>query len=353
MDYSGMKGHGGNIYDFTRPDDIIDFSSNINQYGPPKHALEAAADALSLVRRYPDTNQREVREAFSGWLGRPPGEIVFAGGASDLFSAIMTALRPRRVMVIQPTFADYAICARRCDIPVVPVPTSPHDNFAFPMEEIEKNFMDGDLFIACQPNNPTGRAWTEAELRSVVGLAQSRGGWLLADECFLNLTYPKAFSCLPFMGGVIVVRAITKDFSAPGLRVGFAISDAGTIKKIREALQPWPLNCVGEAFAVACASSPEPFLEESAQKIASERARLVRGLKTLGYRPYNSSVNFILAESRRVSANELYERLQAKRLLIRRCANFPGLDDSFFRIAVRLPEDNDALLCALADMRPI
>jgi threonine-phosphate decarboxylase len=346
-----MSGHGGNIYDSGAPGDIIDFSSNINQYGPPEFALEAARDALAQMRRYPDTGQREVREAFSGWLGCAPEGMVFGNGASELISAAIEALRPRRVITADPAFADYAECALRHGVPAVGILTSPDDNFAFPMKEIEENFQEGALFVACQPNNPTGRAWTEGELRALIELTRSRGGWLMADECFLNLTFPKVFSCLPFAGGgVIVIRAITKDFSAPGLRVGYAVSDAETARRIRAALQPWPLNCAGEAFAIACAGNPEPFLGDSARKIASERARLMKGLKTLGYVPYPSSANFILAKSPFIPASKLYERLLGRRLLIRRCANFQGLDDSFFRIAVRGAGDNDELLCALSEI---
>jgi threonine-phosphate decarboxylase len=340
--------HGGNIYDFDSPGEMIDFSSNINPYGPPAHAIEAAKDAISLIRKYPDTSQRAVRTAFSVWLGVSPEEIVFGNGASELLSAAVEALRPRRVITTEPAFVDYTECARRHGVPAVGIPMSAAENFAFPLDGIEKIFSEGDLLIACQPNNPTGRAWTEEELRRLMETARLRSGWLLVDECFVNLTHPRAFSCVPYAGGgVIVLRAVTKDFSAPGLRIGFAISDAPTVGRLRGAMQPWPLNCVGEAFAVACASCPEPFLSESAQKIAPERARLTAGLETLGYRPYNSTVNFILVESR-TPASSLYERLQKKRILIRRCSNFQGLDDFYFRIAVRDAPDNDALLEALS-----
>jgi threonine-phosphate decarboxylase len=187
---------------------------------------------------------------------------------------------------------------------------------------------------------------------ALLEIAESKEGWVIADECFINLTYPRAFSCLPFIGGgrVIVLRAITKDFSAPGLRVGFAAASPDMTRLIRDKIQSWPINCVGESFAVACASRPEPFLSDSAKKISVERARLIRGLKTLGYYPYPSSVNFILAKSGRLSANGLYDKLKRKSFLVRRCSNFEGLDDWHFRIAVRGTEDNDAFLCALAEI---
>jgi threonine-phosphate decarboxylase len=344
--------HGGNIYDFDSPGEIIDFSSNINQYGPPPFALNAARTALSSICKYPDTNQTAVRSAFSGWLGVAPDELVFGNGASDLISGVIKALGPRRVVTVAPTFADYAECARQQGVDVLEIRTFSQEGFAFPVGDKEDIFCEEDLFIACQPNNPTGRAWTGGELLSLLDVLRAKGGWLMVDECFVNLTSPSVFTCIPFVkeGGVIVLRAITKDFSAPGLRVGFAVTDAVTARRVRGALQSWPLNCVGEAFAIACASNPEPFLSDSVKKMAVERARLICGLKTLDYAPYDSVVNFILATSPGMPVSELYERLHSKRILIRRCANFSGLDDSYFRIAVRDTADNDAFLCALAQI---
>jgi threonine-phosphate decarboxylase len=346
-----MNPHGGNIYDFASCCDIVDFSSNINPYGPPAWAMSAAESSLSFVSRYPDVNQIEIRDAFSNWLGVARDSLVFGNGASELIRAVIHAIRPTRVITVEPTFADYAECAARLGVRTVGIRTFHAENFAFPMGEIKNIFSEGDMFVACQPNNPTGRVWSEDELRELLEFAESRGGWVMADECFLNLTHPRVFSCIPFANRrAIVLRAITKDFSAPGLRIGFAIAEPSIARRVRDKMQAWPLNCVGEAYAIACASSPEPFLSDSAKKIAVERARIVRGLASLGHHPYQSSVNFMLVRSARLPASKLYEALLDKNILIRRCANFPGLDDRHFRIAVRKPEDNDAFLCALADL---
>ncbi|MDR3255763.1 MAG: aminotransferase class I/II-fold pyridoxal phosphate-dependent enzyme [Synergistaceae bacterium] len=346
-----MSAHGGNIYDFAAPDEIVDFSSNINPYGPPACGMDAAKAALGLISRYTDAGQTAIKNVFSNWLEVDPDRFVFGNGASELISAVIAALRPSRLVTVAPTFADYAKSARRLDVPVAEIGTHAVDGFAFPLSEIEETLSGGDLFIACQPNNPTGRAWTEGELRALSAVCASRGGWLMVDECFMNLTHPRAFSCLSLTDErALVLRAITKEFSAPGLRVGFVISEPGTALQIRDAIQSWPLNCVGEAFAIACASNPEPFLSDSAKKISVERARLTKGLKILGYRPYPAAANFILAQSAKRPASLLYERLHGKKILIRRCANFSGLDDWHFRIAVHDTADNDAFLCALASI---
>lgn len=345
-----MSLHGGDIYDYDFPGGILDFSSNINPYGPPEYALAAAREALGSIAKYPDAKGTSIREAFGAWLDVSPESLVFGNGASELIAAVFAALRPRRILVVSPTFAEYAVCAERLRIDVVGLATDERDGFAFPMERIDAVFSRGDMLVACQPNNPTGRAWSGAELKALSRLCEARDGWLMADECFINLTEPAAASCLAMTPGgrVLVLRAITKDFSAPGLRVGFLVAERGVVSAIRDELQPWPLNCVGEAFAIACARNPEPFLTESRGKISCERTRLMEGLVKMGYGPFPAAANYLLVKSPRMRGTELRSELLKHGVLIRRCENFPSLDDSFFRIAVRGKADNEKLLFALA-----
>jgi threonine-phosphate decarboxylase len=344
-----MSGHGGNIYDFASPGEIIDFSSNINPYGPPSFALEAAMAAMSLIDKYPDPAQDAIRSAFGEWLGADPGKFVFGNGASELISAVCRALAPKRVILTAPTFSDYAASAGMSGIPVMEIPSDAGDGFAFHVEGIKKIFESGDLLIICNPNNPTGRVWERGEILALAGLSRERGGAMMIDECFINLTFPRAWSALSLTDrdNVIVLRALTKDFSAPGLRVGFAVAEKNIISRVRSHMQTWPLNCAGEAFAVACAKNPEPFLAESAAKISIERARLESGLRECGYEVIPSRVNFILARSR-ADAETLYSELLKHSILIRRCANFPSLGRNYFRVAVKGGPDNDKLLSALA-----
>jgi len=347
-----MSLHGGNIYDFKRGQEceILDFSSNINPLGPPPEALAAARNALSLINRYPDAKQARIREAFAKWLDVGAESLVFGNGASELIPAVYRALGAKRVLVVSPTFAEYEVCAARLGIEVVRFKTEPGNNFAFPMDEINSAFSSGDLLISCQPNNPTGRAWGAGECAALVDLAAERGGWLMADECFINLADPSCPSLLPALsrGRVVVLRAVTKDFSAPGLRIGFTASPPCIAARIRDELQPWPLNCVGEEFAIACARHNTPFLPLSRAYISAERERLTEGIARHGYEPFPSAANFILVRSMERSGEAIQTALLQHRILIRRCFNFIALDDFYFRVAVRNKKDNDKLLHAVA-----
>ena len=352
MSDSGMdREHGGNIYDFPSSE-LLDFSSNINPDGPPEFALAAAVDALRHVSIYPDARQTAVREAFSRWLGVPSDGFVFGNGASELIRAVIAALKPARILVTLPTFSEYESCALSLGIPVKGVPSDAANGFAYNVERIGKIFSKGDLLVICQPNNPTGVGWKEDELRELARICSTSGGYILADECFINLAHPPLPSCINMTdeGHVIVLRALTKDFAAPGLRVGFIAAGEGIAHIVREQIPPWPLNCIGEAFAIACAKNPEPYLRNSAIKIATLRDTLSSGIVTLGFSPNPSAANFLLVQSVDVSADDLHALLLRRSILIRKCANFPPLDDSYFRVAVRSAEDNAALLSGLASI---
>ena len=342
-----MKVHGGNIYDFLKSEDIIDFSSNINPYGPPEFALKAAVDAMSIVNRYPDTEQRALKSSFASWLNVPSESLVFGNGASELVTALLSHIKPSRVLTVAPTFLGYAASASILEIPMVEIPLN--SDFSYPLREIRETFREGDLFIACQPNNPTGRAWETDELKELCSIC-CKSGWLVVDECFVNLSHPKISSSLSALKSdkVITLRAITKDFSAPGLRIGFIIAENSTAECIRAKLQAWPVNSIGEAFAVACAENPEPFLGDSAKLIAAERDYLFDGLESMGFEPFRSAANYILVRSRKLDVKELHNKLLKRLLLIRMCGNFGNLNDSYFRVAVRSRVDNDKLLSAIA-----
>ena len=341
--------HGGNIFDFPSRE-LLDFSSNINPAGPPEYAMIAASDALRYVSRYPDARQSEIREAFSRWLRVSSGDLVFGNGASELIRAVIAALKPARILVTLPTFSEYESCAMSLGIPIKGVLSDAANDFAFDIEGIRKIFSRRDLLMICQPNNPTSTAWTEDELRELAGLCSASGGYMMSDECFINLAHPPLPSCMGMTGEgrVIVLRALTKDFAAPGLRVGFIAARADIASAVREQIQPWPLNCVGEAFAIACAKNPEPYLRNSATKISALKDELSSGIAALGFSPNPSTANFILVRSGDVNADDLYEILLGRSILIRKCANFPTLDDRYFRVAVRNAEDNAALLSGLA-----
>ncbi|MCX7829054.1 MAG: histidinol-phosphate aminotransferase family protein [Thermanaerothrix sp.] len=332
---------------------VLDFSSNVNPYGPPKGALRAARLALKRANLYPDPDHTALREAFAKWLAVKPEMTCFGNGASELIGAVMMALRPKRMVTFSPTFGEYGAWASRLGIPVLEIPMRA-PCFEPPLEDLDRRLEKGDLLVICQPNNPTGRAYSDLELKAITRACHDAGAYLLADECFINLTYPPSRSIIDngsIPAGSIALRAFTKDFSAPGLRVGAAVTTPETVGIVRRALQPWPLNCAGEAFATWCSLNPEPFLQESREKLAAEREYLTRSLRAMGFEPLNSSVNFILCTSP-WEAKDLLNQLKPMGILIRTCESF-GLGKHYVRIAVKDRKSNRTLIGAIGGQKNV
>lgn len=345
-----MTQHGGRIHDHHAPDKILDYSANINPYGPPKEALKAASRALfEGSRHYPDPDQRLLRTGLSEWLGFPDDHFAAGNGAGDLILRTLLALKPQRVLSVHPTFSEYADHARLLDIPYVSLPLETDKGFAYPVEALVAAIAPGDLVIVCQPNNPTGRPWERVELEALLDACRSGGATLMVDECFINLSWPEipSLAANPWPGNFIALRAFTKDFSAPGLRVGYLIASPGTASKVRETGQPWSLNVPGEAFAIWCCREGKRFLTQTRERLARQREKLTAGLADLGFNVSPGAANFLLARSP-LPGKVLQEGLLPRGILVRRCDNFPGLDDNFIRVAVRTGSENDRLLAALA-----
>ena len=110
-----MEEHGGNIYD---KDIRIDFSVNVNPFGMPAAVREAAARGVEESFRYPDPEQRKLRQAIASAFLIPLDQIVAGSGAAELIWGITAALQPKKALVCAPSFGEYerALAARGCQV---------------------------------------------------------------------------------------------------------------------------------------------------------------------------------------------------------------------------------------------
>ena len=129
--------------------------------------------------------------------------------------------------------------------------------------------------------------------------------------------------------------------------------------EVRKHLPEWNISAIAERIGIAAAKviSGTGYLEKSNAAIARERSYLEQGLRELGIKVYPSDTNYLLLRQTKElgdrppgSGSGLYDRLLEKGILVRRCANYSGLDESYIRIAVRRHEDNEKLLAALAEI---
>ncbi|WP_288966212.1 histidinol-phosphate transaminase [uncultured Porphyromonas sp.] len=336
--------HGGDRY--SRPI-RLDFSVNTNPYGPLPEVVEAALSSRGELDHYPDPYCRELVRAIARKEQLPEEYILCGNGAAELIDLYVRALRPRTALEAAPTFSEYrrSLTAAGCEVRDVVLTRES----GFVWEESVLDRLDKeqpDLLVLCNPNNPTGRLISPSLLDRILSLCDERGIAVLIDECFIDLADRRESrtSDLPRYSGLMILNAFTKSYSLAGLRLGYCMTtDSCLLTRMSRLSQPWNVSVPAQRAGVVAAGRSY-FLIKSRAKIREQRAALSAGLKDLGLEVLPSEVNFLLFRG----PVGLDKELERRGILIRNCANYHGLSDGWYRIAVRPEEENKVLLNTLS-----
>lgn len=348
--------HGGNIYGNEIE---YDFSVNLNPLGPPKSVQDALAAALNHVEEYPDPEYRELRRGLANYWQLAEEQLVLGNGASELIPGIIRTLSPKNCMVTAPCYSGYetALNAAAPSCRIYRIPLRAEDDFTLPeniCQEIAR--VKPNLLILTNPNNPNGKRISANRLREITDACRAAGTVLLVDECFLALSGGDEDSLIHCIRSeslpAVVLRAFTKTFAIPGVRLGYAVCSGFPAARIRRELPEWNLSVfaqyAGSAALEAAAGGTSGYLAASVEMIAREREFLSEELEKLGFRVFPSDANYILFQSR---DRELHRKLLEKGVLIRDCRDYHGLTAGFYRTAVRTHRENTVLLQCLRNIK--
>lgn len=347
--------HGGNLVWAAalagcRPEELLDFSANINPLGPPESAIATITAHLDALKAYPDPDYQQLRSALAHMHQVPPEWIIPGNGAAELLTWVACSLsRLEATYLITPAFADYWRALRAFKVKVLEMPLSIVDgqwskSWNFGTQTSEKGLLLNN------PHNPTGRLWTREEICSIL----DRFALVVVDEAFMDFLSPdQEQSLIPVVQDnphLVIVRSLTKFYSLPGLRLGYAIAHPDRLQQWRAWRDPWPVNTLAAAAGVACVQDRK-FQQQTWSWLPPTRADLLKGLGALpGLQVYKGAANFLLVESDYPSEQLQSALLLHCQLLIRDCLSFSELGDRYFRVAVRSAADNQRLLCGLADL---
>lgn len=338
--------HGGDIYGLNRIP--LDFSISLNPRGMPPEAAQAARESVALCGRYPDPKCRALTRAAARRDGVPEGWILWGNGASDLIQRMIFAIRPRKAIILAPTFSQYRSALELVGCRVTEHRLRREEGFAVTRRLMEDITPGTDLVLLCDPNNPTGRLMEEDVLLQTLERCRSVGALLAVDQCFLELTGadPRRLTGELAGGGLCLIRALTKSYAMAGLRLGYLLCADPDLSAAAAALAPpWPVSIPAQAAGEAALTRCPRWPEESLPLIQTGRDRLRAGLEGLGLWVCPSQANYILFHGP-TGLGEIL--LRQDNILLRACANFSGLGPDWYRAAVRKPEENELLLAALA-----
>lgn len=342
MDHS----HGGNWLDYEQQyqHKPLDYSANINPYGLPKSVQDALIQAVNGVDRYPDPSCRRLCAALGKQHHVPSSWILCGNGAADLIFRMILAIKPRQALITAPTFSEYEKALRIVDASITYYSLSKDQQFLLDDSFLEAITPKLDLVILCNPNNPTGQPIDRLLFQKVLDRCEQTNTYLLLDECFQDfLPQELAQSAILFLQQyphTAVLRAFTKLYAMPGVRLGYLLSsNESLLEQISDCGQAWSVSYLAEEAGLAAIEEIH-LAKQQVAVLQKERKRISDWMQEHGISHWGKA-NFLLFYWKQ---GDLCARFAKQGILLRSCANYRGLNENYYRMAVRLPNENDRFL---------
>lgn len=330
-------GHGDDLYRYS--DIRLNFSSNIYN-----HLDHSGLDAflrghIETVHSYPEPVPASLEAQWALRMGLTGQNLCVTNGATDAIYLIARAFYGADSVIVMPTFSEYADACRMNMHKVKP---------AYSIDGIQ--VPKSGLCWICNPNNPTGTVYDRQKLMK---MAQDNPGCIFViDQSYSVFTdrpllENRKAAELP---NLLILHSMTKQFAIPGLRLGGVSGCASLIDRISRFRMPWAVNSLAIQAGLYLLDHAQDYAIDI-ESLLEEKERVAHELEaTGGIEVWKSDTHFMLCRLRMGRASALKEFLATEYgILIRDARNFEGLDESFFRIAVQLPHENDELIDAIKE----
>jgi len=332
--------------------DVLDFSSNTSPLGCPKSVKGYLKANITKIEEYPDLNSDLLLSSLKEHTKFEKSNIVVGNGAAELIYNFCSAFisKNSKVLIAVPTFQEYeSACSLNGASPSFFKSMNLSQDLSSFLPKIPKK---GFVFI-CNPNNPTGTILSRQQMNGIIGAAKRLSTIVFADECFIEMV-PRSDESV--MGDVkkfdnlFVLRSLTKSFGLPGIRIGYAISSGKIISIMKKIRVPWSVNSLAQDAGIAALSNTS-HLAKSKKLILQEGTFLQKKINNIdGFYCHDSATTFLLVKTKACSTR-LQNELLKKKILIRDCKDFRGLNGNFIRIAVKSHQENLKLVAALEGLK--
>lgn len=320
------------------PTSIIKLGSNENPLGPSPKAIQALVNVASYANIYPSADAIELREALSKYTGFPVSNLIASGpGMDGLLDGVCRLVIERgdEVIIPTPTFAYYELPARACG--GKPVFVRRKQDFSIDPEKIlEAASGKTKIIFLCSPNNPSGNLLPENDLRKIL---ENTAALVFVDEAYVEFADRNLAGLVREYDNLVVGRTFSKVFGLAGLRLGYGIMPEWLAKEYIRAATPFSVSLPALKAGVAALSDTEH------RKKSIDLARKGREYlkEKIPFKVYPSQANFVLVDVAPLKAKAVTQNLMKKGIIVRSCDSFRDAGDSFIRITVGTPEQNEII----------
>jgi histidinol-phosphate aminotransferase len=348
MQQGGRQGGRGMRPQLPPGVEAIRISSNENPLGPGKAAIDAILGKFPEANRYPFNStpldaDLEILIA-KIYSGKRENVVLGVGSQELLKNTARVFLSPTKHLVIpSPTYGDPAGFAQNVLKYTVKSAPVTEKTLKTDLSVLLPLVKGAGLVYLCNPNNPTATINSAQEIKDFIAEVKktSPTTGILIDEAYCDYTTDPSFAtAIPIAlatPGVVVARTFSKAYGMAGVRIGYAIADAATMRKMSAWRMPYNVNTFGVAAAVASLKDPAHIKEESARNKAV-RDFTVKALADLGYKSTDSQTNFIFTDiGKTMTAAAFRDACAAKGVMVGR--DFPPMEKQWARISLGTMEE--------------
>jgi histidinol-phosphate aminotransferase len=326
--------------------DLVKLNTNESPTGPSPRVLEAIrAEAADTLRLYPDPRSTALREALAAYHGVSPHQVFVGNGSDEVLAHAFAALLKQDGPLLFPdiTYSFYPTYCRLFGI----AHQTPALDEALRIRLADYGRPAGAIILA-NPNAPTGVALSRAEIAALLDAQPDIP--VVIDEAYVDFGAETAIPLIADHPNLLVVQTLSKSRALAGLRVGYAIGDAGLIEaltRVKDSFNSYPLGRPAQAGAIA-ALADEAYFQASRASVMAGRGRMTDGLVALGFEVLPSAANFVFARHPAREGGELAAALRQRAVLVR---HFPAprIAD-YLRITVGADAQIDRLLTELSEV---
>ncbi|OGR51840.1 MAG: hypothetical protein A3I11_08020 [Elusimicrobia bacterium RIFCSPLOWO2_02_FULL_39_32] len=355
--------HGGNVQVLAPEvgvsiDQLLDFSANINPFGPPEDVKTIIKESLNEIAFYPDPNYWKLRSALANFHNLEKENIAIANGASELIFWASHFFSKPKALIFSPSFTEYSAAVKSCFGEVQYERSREESDFKHSFENELPDLKTNLIFLG-NPNNPTGQLYSAKTLMNWIERHVPNNGkhLVVCDESFMPfIQNDLEHSLLPYAlkdSRILILRSLTKILSIPGLRLGYCVGSKEIIEKFNSLMPTWRVNIFAQKIGEEIKNFKQ-FMIDSSRMLTVLKDNLTARLQAIPFlKTFKSSSNFLLLKilNPKFRSSGLTKTLLKKGILIRSCNDFFGLEqDQYLRIAVRKENENSYLLDSLKEI---
>lgn len=325
----------------------VKLNTNESPYPPSPRVGPAVAAEVDRLRLYPEPLSQRLRSAIAARYGMDGSQVIIGNGSDNLLDLITRCFvdQPGAGHTV-PSYSLYPVVAGMSGQGLIDVPF----DRSMRLDPAAIAATGASVFFLTNPNAPTGVPFAPAEIASV--LESIDGRLLVVDEAYVDFGGESAIPLLGDYQNLVVVRTFSKSYGLAGMRVGYALADAGIIRVLDRVRDAYNLDRIAQAAALA-AFEDEDYFEAQRRRVMETRESTRDCLDAFGWFTYPSAANFLFTEPRDAAgrtgpevAAALFEFLKARKVLVRYFPNHP-LTCAFLRVSVGTVSEMQSFLAAV------